>query len=272
MKTIGIVYNREKQKARIELERLKQWLSAKDCEPVVISSSTKKLPPMDFAITLGGDGTMLNASRFLAPAGIPVLGVNLGSLGFLAETNPDELYPFLEHILADGFQTDERMMLTVTLKAGKRTITRTALNDCIIHSGSNSRVIPLRVFINNEFLADYVGDGLIISTPTGSTAYALAASGPIVHPYLSLLVITPICPHTLAQRPMIVSIRYPLTVQVEATRQKPVLSLDGQMNYALKAKDTITITASPTPLRLILNPNRKYFDVLRAKLKWGSRG
>jgi NAD+ kinase len=274
LKTVGIIYNTDKPKARTAMKRLKAWFKKRDCRALIIPSSAKTVPALDFALTLGGDGTMLNASRFLAPAKIPVLGVNLGSLGFLAETNPGEVLNFLDQILSNGFETEERMMLDVALFTRGRKIERTALNDCIIHSGSNSRVVTIHVNLNSEFLADYVGDGLIVATPTGSTAYSLAASGPIVHPRLTVLLLTPICPHTLTQRPMIIGSGHTLTLSVDtkAAPQKPVLSLDGQTNFLLHASDTISISASQYPLSLITNPKRKYLEVLRTKLKWGERG
>lgn len=274
MTRIAIIYNSEKPKARTQARRLKVWLKKRGCAGIIVPSSTKKLGSFDFALSLGGDGTMLRASRYLAPAGIPVLGINLGTLGFLAETNPAESFAFLEKILHDGFQVESRSLLSVTVAFKHRCVTRTALNDCIIHSGDNGRVITLTASINEAFVTDYVGDGLIVSTPTGSTAYALAASGPIVHPHLSVLLLTPICPHTLAQRPMIISDKHELTVTVgkHAPRQRPVLSLDGQTNYYLHTGDRVIIKNAETPLRLIVNPNRNYFDVLRAKLKWGERG
>lgn len=274
MKTVGIIFNRDKVRARAEMERLKSWLEAKKCRVVVLSPSATRIPPMDFALCLGGDGTMLKASRLLAPAKVPVLGINLGSLGFLAETDPEESYAFLESILSGGFQTEERMMLSVTLASGKRKIVRSALNDCIIHAGYNGRVICVAAFVDEDLLTDYIGDGVIVATPTGSTAYSLAASGPIVHPHLSVFVLTPICPHTMTQRPLILSPKHSLTFRVApvSVRQKPVLSLDGQVNYPLHAQDIVTVTASRTPLRLIVNPKRKYLQVLRTKLKWGERG
>ena len=274
MTRVAIIYNSEKPKAGTQARRLKTWLRRHDCVGIIVPSSTKKLGAFDFALTLGGDGTMLKASRFLAPARIPVLGINLGTLGFLAETNPDEAYAFLENILKNGFHAEARPMLSVTVMFKHRSVTNTALNDCIIHSGDNGRVITLNTAVNGEFLADYVGDGLIVSTPTGSTAYSLAASGPIVHPHLSVLLLTPICPHTLAQRPMLISDKHELTITVgrHAALQKPVLSLDGQTNYHLHKGDRIIVTIAETPLQLIINPKRRDFEVLRAKLKWGERG
>ncbi|MHB9156319.1 MAG: NAD(+)/NADH kinase, partial [Endomicrobiales bacterium] len=274
MKTVGIIFNRDKLRARTDAEKLKAWLQEKGCRVVVVPASVKKPPRMDFVLCLGGDGTMLKASRLLAPARIPVLGINVGSLGFLAETDPEEAYLFIDNILRDGFQTEDRMMLSVTLRTRGRKLTQAALNDCIVHSGNNGRVITVSMKVDNEFLADYIGDGLIVATPTGSTAYSLAASGPIVHPHLSVFILTPICPHTMTQRPMIVSTHHTLSFRVDSSmmQQKPILSLDGQTSYLLNPDDLVTITVSPSPLRLIINPRRKYLQVLRTKLKWGERG
>jgi NAD+ kinase len=274
MKKIGIIFNSEKQRARSEMASLRDWLHRQNCSLVVLSSSEKKIPRLDLALSLGGDGTMLKASRLLAPRGIPVLGINMGSLGFLAETDPRNAYPFLEKVLAGKYRIEERLMLTVSIQSDHRSLDHLALNDCIIHSGNNGRVITISASINDDFLADYVGDGLIVATPTGSTAYSLAASGPIVHPHLSVFVLTPICPHTLAQRPLIISADHPLTlsVKLKSPRQKPILSIDGQMNYIVGPKDRITIAAADQPLRVIANPQQHYFQVLRTKLKWGERG
>jgi len=274
MKTAGIIYNDEKPRAIKETGKIKSWLKKRGCKAVVLPSSIKNIRGLDFAVCLGGDGTMLKASTFLAPAGIPVLGVNLGSLGFLAETNPEESCAFIDRILDGDFQVEERSMLSVKLNQGGKTLFHTALNDCMIHSGNNGRVITVSVTVNGDFLADYIGDGLIIATPTGSTAYSLAASGPIVHPHLSIFLLTPICPHTLTQRPMIISSGHTLGIAADSStaREKPVLSIDGQTSYWLNSSDRITVSLSEHPLKLIVNPKRKYLDVLRAKLSWGKRG
>ena len=274
MKTVGIIYNDEKPRAVQETKNLKGWLKKRGCKAVVLPSSINKINAIDFALCLGGDGTMLRASRFLAPAKIPVLGVNLGSMGFLAETNPEECFDFVDKILVGNFKIEERMMLSVEVcRGGKKTV-YTALNDCMIHSGNNGRVITVTAELNGNFLGDYVGDGLIVATPTGSTAYSLAASGPIVHPHLSVLLLTPICPHTLTQRPLIVSSSHTLCLKADssAVREKPILSMDGQTSVFISSRDTVTITESASPLRLITNPKRKYLEVLRKKLGWGIRG
>ena len=274
MKNVGIIYNDEKPRAIRETLKIKRLLKKRGCKPVILPSSTNKTADLDFAVCLGGDGTMLKASSFLAPAGIPVLGVNLGSLGFLAETDPEESLSFIDKILREGFRTEERSMLSISILRKGKVSSYTALNDCIVHSNNNGRVITVTVKVNGDFLTDYVGDGLIIATPTGSTAYSLAASGPIIHPGLEVFLLTPICPHTLTQRPMLISTRSELTLAVDdsTTWEKPVISIDGQTTLPLSPKDSITITENPDKLKLIINPKRKYFEVLRAKLSWGKRG
>ena len=217
---------------------------------------------------------MLKASRLLAPLGVPLIGINLGSLGFLAETNPDDAYAFLAEVLAGNYRLEERIMLSVTLHSGRKTTRQIALNDAVIHSGKTNRIVSIAARVNDEFLADYIGDGLIVATPTGSTAYSLAASGPIAHPHLKVFVMTPICPHTLTQRPLIISSEHTLklTAASRSTREKPTLTIDGQLTFNISNRDTVTITKAEKPLLLITNPRQQYLNVLRTKLKWGERG
>ena len=271
---MGIIYNDQKEKAIAELPKLKKWLKARGCAPIVFNSRKISLPKMDFAITLGGDGTMLKASRMLAATGVPVLGINLGSLGFLAETNTKELYVFLADIIKGKYTVDERAMLEIAVQRnGGKTILETALNDVIFHSGSNGRVITISSWLDENFIADYTGDGLIVATPTGSTAYSLASGGPIVHPDLSVFTLTPICPHTLTERPIIVSSAHTLRMKAETYgTEKAAIFIDGQIRHEISDKDTVIVTLSPTPLKLITNPKRKYLKVLREKLRWGERG
>jgi len=275
MKKIGMIYNFEKKKARMEMGIIRDWLLKKNCKVYELPSSVKKLPKIDLALSFGGDGTMLHVSRLLASAGVPVLGVNVGSLGFLAETNPKELYFFVEKILKGKFRTEKRLMIEVKIRSKNKTITGYALNECMIHSGNSGRVITVSASVNGEFLASFVGDGLIVATPTGSTAYSLAASGPIVYPSLSVFILTPICPHMLAQRPMIIPAKntsVTLKVSSKNVKERPLVAIDGQTDYFLNKNDTVTVSISNNPLVLIINPNRKYFEVLREKLKWGERG
>jgi len=274
MRHIALIFNPGKPQAQIEARHCLRWFKQHQCSAFLFSSSQNKLPACSHALTFGGDGTMLRMSKTLAERAIPVLGVNLGSLGFMAETTPKEVTMILTKLLADKLPIENRMMLA--LKHQRKTVTTEygALNDAVIHAGSTGRIITVSAYRNKEFIADYIGDGLIVSTPTGSTAYSLAAQGPIVHPQLSLFILTPISPHTLTQRPLIVSPESTISLSCSSkyATQKPILSIDGQTFIPLTSHDRITISASPHPLRLMSNPNRNYLQILRTKLKWGERG
>jgi NAD+ kinase len=240
-------------------------------------SVLEKLRIADIAIALGGDGTMLRAARILAPHSIPLLGINSGGLGFLSGTDSSEFRRYCNAILKGKFVLEERWMVEVTAWRGTKKIfgPHIALNDCVIRCADQARAISLRARSAHNFVADYFGDGLIISTPTGSTAYSLAASGPIVDPSLDVLIIAPICPHTLTQRPLIVPAVAPFTVklQTRSPRENPqaLMSLDGQLGCALKVGDEVRIGRYEKPFKLLLNPKRSYYEILRRKLKWGER-
>ena len=240
-------------------------------------SVLEKLRIADIAIALGGDGTMLRAARILAPHSIPLLGINSGGLGFLSGTDASEFRRYCDAILKGKFVLEERWMVEVTAYRGSKRVfgPHIALNDCVIRCADQARAISLRARSAQNFVADYFGDGLIISTPTGSTAYSLAASGPIVDPSLDVLIIAPICPHTLTQRPLIVPAVNTFTVklQTRSAREIPqaLMSLDGQLGCALKVGDEVRIRRYEKPFKLLLNPKRSYFEILRRKLKWGER-
>lgn len=240
-------------------------------------SVREKLRLADIAVALGGDGTMLRAARILAPHSIPLLGVNSGGLGFLSGTDASEFRRYCDQILNGKFVLEERWMIQVEAYRGKKRIfgPHIALNDCVIRCADQARAISLRTRSAAHFVADYFGDGLIISTPTGSTAYALAASGPIVDPSLDVLLIAPICPHTLTQRPLIVPAVNPFSVTLQTRRamESPqvLMSLDGQLGCTLKVGDEVRIRRYEKPFKLLLNPKRSYFEILRRKLKWGER-
>ncbi|MBI5210473.1 MAG: NAD(+)/NADH kinase [Elusimicrobia bacterium] len=239
--------------------------------------STARLRRADLAITLGGDGTVLWAARLLAPCSVPLLGINTGGLGFLTATDASDFRHSCDAILSGGFRLVEREMLEVVIRRGGRTVfgPGAALNDCVIRCAEQARAISLETKFGDDFVADYFGDGIIVSTPTGSTAYALAASGPIVAPSLDVVLVTPICPHTLAQRPLIVPSRRPfsatLRTRVGHAYPRVQVSLDGQLSTALKVGDEVRITQYPRPLKLLLHPRHSYFEILRRKLKWGER-
>jgi NAD+ kinase len=232
---------------------------------------------VDLAVVLGGDGTVLRAARALVPGGIPLLGVNTGGLGFLTAVDVSEFRRSCGDILAGRFRVVERELLEVRVLRGGRAVfgPEIALNDCVIRCSEQARAVSIRVESAGEFVADYFGDGLIIATPTGSTAYSLAASGPIVAPSLDVVLVTPICPHTLAQRPLILPARRPLIAALQTrpghAYPRVLISLDGQVNFPLRVGDVIRVTEHRRTLKLVLHPGHSSFEILRAKLKWGGR-
>lgn len=241
------------------------------------ASLRRRLPRVDVAIALGGDGTMLRAARLLAQHSVPLLGINTGGLGFLSGTDASEFRAHLPAILSGGFVLEERWMLSVEVfRAGRRVFgPHVALNDCVIRCGDQARAVMLQASCSSLFVADYFGDGLIVSTPTGSTAYALAAGGPVVDPRLDAFLIAPICPHTLTQRPLIIPARFQLAVRVgrrnRHDRPLCLLSLDGQLGAPMPVGSEAVIRRYERPFKLLVDPKRSYFEILRRKLKWGER-
>ena len=239
--------------------------------------TARSLRDADLAIALGGDGTMLHVAREVAPRGIPLLGVNIGTLGFLSATEAGDLKRCLNSVLAGRFAVEERSMLSAEVLRGGRRIfgPDLALNEVVIRCGEQARAITLSTRSGERFVADYFGDGLIVATPTGSTAYSLAASGPIIDPSLDVTLVAPICPHALTQRPLIVPAHLPLTIRLGKRREGEVprvlVSLDGRPGCDLKIGDEVRVRRAETPLRLLLPPGRSFFEVLRRKLKWGQR-
>lgn len=276
LKKVVIFYNDKKKRAREIMPRLKARLRKKGVTIVHPLRSGALPAGIDLAIALGGDGTMLKVARRIAPYNIPLYGVNMGSLGFLAEVDGHRLDRAINNIFREGLQVERRLMLAV--KVGSRNTKGSsfkgeALNECVIRCGDIARVIVLDVWIGTRFLTRYVGDGLIVATPTGSTAYSLAASGPIVHPSLDLLLITPVCPHTLAQRPIIVGADETIKIMIQKHdhRHPGIVSLDGQINKNLKKGDLITVTRAPHDLLTIISSARDYYSILREKMGWGKR-
>ena len=224
----------------------------------------------DLLVVLGGDGTLLAAAREAAPHGIPILPINLGSLGFLTSFTLEELYPALEEALAGKAETSERVMLTAALRRGGQIVeSKTVLNEAVINKGALARMIEVELFIDAEFVCRYRADGLIIATPTGSTAYSLSAGGPIINPAVRSLILAPICPHTLAHRPLIVPDDVEIEVTLTSKDEGAMATLDGQVGVALTQGDTVVLTVSEHRTRLIRFPESSYYGVLREKLKWG---
>ena len=224
----------------------------------------------DLLLVLGGDGTLLAAARVAAPRGIPILPINMGSLGFLTSFMLEELYPALEDILAGRLTISERVMLHAELQRGDKILDKqTVLNEVVINKGALARMIELELSIDQDFVCRYRADGLIVASPTGSTAYSLSAGGPIVHPSVESFIITPICPHTLSDRPVVVGDTSIIEVKLSAGTESVFLTLDGQKGIPLQATDRVRISRAQQLLKLIQTPNKSYFQILRNKLKWG---
>lgn len=231
------------------------------------------LPPgTDLVVVAGGDGTLLSVARVAGPLGVPILSVNFGGLGFLTELQPEELYDCLERVLRGDYAIEERQCLRVRYRGAKRTRSEHhVLNDVVITKSALARMITLDVRVDDVEMATYTSDGLILSTPTGSTAYNLSAGGPILDPHMKALVIAPICPHTMTYRPLVV----PGTVQVDVTlrteREAVYLTLDGQVGFPIECGDSIAVDSQARPVRLVRVAERSFFHVLRHKLRWGER-
>lgn len=225
---------------------------------------------VDLVLVLGGDGTMIATARMIGDEEVPVLGVNYGSLGYLTEFRIEELYDALEMILADNYRLDKRVMLAVELQRGTDVLTRNrVLNDVVINKSALARIIEIETYLNKQFVSSFRADGLIVSTPTGSTAYNLSAGGPIIFPSMNAVVITPICPFTLSNRPLVVPDDAVIELLMKTDQEDVSLTLDGQVGFPLKVDDRVVIRKSRTTFNLIQPSNRNYFDVLRDKLRWG---
>jgi NAD+ kinase len=228
---------------------------------------------VDMLIILGGDGTLLSAARHVADAhkNVPIFGVNLGSLGFMAEVSLDELYDNLEKAIAGKLETEDRMMLSAAvMRNGKRLVRYRVLNDAVINKGALARMMELKISVGSGHLTTLRADGLIVATPTGSTAYSLSAGGPIIHPTLHCFVVTPICPHTLSNRPIALPDTVVVTVCLTSQSEDVSLTLDGQIGFPLVPNDVVVIRKSRYKMKLIKHPSKSYYEILRTKLKWGN--
>jgi len=224
----------------------------------------------DLIVVLGGDGTMISTARLIGNRKVLVLGINYGSLGYLTEFRIEEMFGALENILAGEYEIDQRVMLEVEHRRDGETLeTGRVLNDLVINKSALARIIEIDVELDNLFVNSFRADGLIVSTPTGSTAYNLSAGGPIIYPSMNAVVLTPICPFTLTNRPIVVPDTAAINLKLKNENEGVVITLDGQIGYQMKTGDTVSIRKSRTNFNLIKPPNRNYFDVLRNKLKWG---
>lgn len=226
-------------------------------------------PDLACVFVLGGDGTFLSAVRWIGDRAIPILGVKFGEVGFLAEASEENLFAIAENILSDRFDTCTRMRLSVkVLRSGREIAREAVLNDLVINRGALARLADIQTYIDDYYLTTYRADGLIVATPTGSTAYSLAAGGPVIHPDVPGIIVTPICPFTLTNRPLILPDSVAIKVVLEKEAQNVMLTFDGQAGFEISPRDMIIIEKCPIPVHLITVPNQYYFDVLKAKLRW----
>ena len=279
MKKIGLVVKSD-AKANRKAEELERWLRSKKIEVIRKKSTApgkkntdNNLPgaPSDlFCIfVLGGDGTFLSAVRWTGDHDIPILGIKFGEVGFLAEIAEESLYASAEKVLKGDFILRPRMRLSV--KVNRQNETRahdTVLNDVVINRGALARLAHIETYINDHYLTTYSADGLIVATPTGSTAYSLAAGGPVIHPAVPGIVLTPICPFTLTNRPLIVPESASIKIRLAKDSSDIILTFDGQKGLEINEQDEIFIQKGPHPINLITLPERQYFDILKNKLKW----
>jgi len=295
MKTVGLVVNVEKLRSDPEVGRLAKdavaLLASRRVDVVVNEESARNLgipelgvPAADLArraemlVVFGGDGTILRAARQAAPDGIPILGVNLGGFGFLAEVHDRAVDDALLRVLGGDYRVDERMMLQAQVcrgagdrRKGEERVVREllALNDVVVTKSGYARILRIRTEVNDDHLATHLADGLIVATPTGSTAYSLSAGGPILHPDLDAIVLTPICAHTLNARAVVLSGNEAITIRVEPTGAPSVLTVDGQEGEPLEPDDIVRVARAPCRTRLVRLGRTGFYRLLRTKLSWG---
>ncbi len=282
---IGIIAKPHRTEFSEILNTTLAWLRSRGCKTVVEESvvdnfgldeactaSREEIPELvDAIIVFGGDGTLLAVARLIRDSGTPILGVNLGSLGFLTEVTLDELFPALDRLLLGEHTIDERCMLKIAVRSIDGSVMiYDALNDAVINKGALARIVSIDAFIDEDFITNFLSDGLIIATPTGSTAYSLSAGGPIVFPSLDSVVMTPICPHTLTNRPLVIPAKSDIRLVLK-WGDDVMLTVDGQVGKILRAGDEIVCTRSDYQIKLIQPAHKSFFDVLREKLKWGER-
>jgi NAD+ kinase len=283
MQNIGLVANIEKSQVLTLVKEIVTWLEKKGQRVVIPDSCAAFLgrsdltcpdrdwpTAIDCAVILGGDGTLLNTARSIAPAGVPLFGINLGQLGFLTEVEVEDTIPALEKLISGTFLLEERMMLQASVRRGGKVSEKfICLNDAVITKGAFARLIRLQTFVNEEYVETYPADGLIVSTPTGSTAYSLSAGGPLVTPDMELMIVTPICPHTLYARPLVIDAANTVKVVILSDQGEIMLTLDGQYGFSLQPGDEVIIEKAPYKTKLLKINRRSFYEILREKLKEG---
>lgn len=282
MKRIGIIAKLSSPEAVKVSGEVVKWLADRGVEAYpdpelgsrlgyTKSYSKSELPAfVDLMMVLGGDGTMLHTARLMGDSRIPILGVNLGGLGFLTAITMKELYPVLEKVIKDDFETEERMMLSVQINRNSNVLKYTVLNDVVL-KGTLARLVNIEARINKEYVTTYRADGLIVSTPTGSTAYSLSSGGPILYPTIHSIIVAPICPFTLTNRPVVIPDWMTVEILLKPHRENVLLTLDGQVDLPLVKGDVIEIKRAESSVYLVKCPGKSYFDILRERLMWGGK-
>lgn len=285
MKSVAIISKPGRTQLPEVAARLVKWLKAHDYAVLADSDTCGALSGLEcvaretiaarkpeFVVVLGGDGTMLAAARAVAKAGIPILGVNLGSLGFMTEVRLEELDTTLDAVERKQAVFDARAMLRCELvRDGESADEYEALNDIVVNKAALARMVDFDVYVNRQFVSNYKADGVIVATPTGSTAYSLAAGGPILTPKVNAFVITPVSPHALTNRPLVVPDESEIAIEVKQPQEEAYLTVDGQTGEPLRQGDRIVCRKSKHTIQLLHLPQRSFFDLLRTKLKWGER-
>jgi NAD+ kinase len=285
IKRIGIISKPRKAEVREIVPRLLEWLRERQIEACIDKETgailernekclTRNEMPaqVDLIVVLGGDGTLLATARSLNRKPVPILGVNLGGLGFLTVIPREELYAALEQVLAGNFRTERRVQVEGEIvRADEALASFLALNDVVLNKGAIARILDFDVFVDGQFVSSYKSDGLIVSTPTGSTAYSLAAGGPVIAPTVGAFIITPICAHTLTNRPLVVPDSVTIEVALKTQREAAYLTVDGQMGIAARSDDTVRVKKAGSFVELVQPDHKNYYEILRQKLKWGER-
>jgi NAD+ kinase len=285
MKRIGIVVKAQ-QEAMDKAGELETWLKGRGIETLtrknipapitshhcLVENIAKAPSDLSCIVVLGGDGTFLSAIRWVQDTGIPVLGVNLGAFGFLTETPVDQLFPVMEKVIKEDYRTQERILLSAkVLRDSEQRACQTVLNDVVINKEALARIAHIHTYIDGDYLTTFKADGLVVATPTGSSAYSLSAGGPIVHPSLKTIILTPICPFTLINRPLIVPDTVTIKIKIEERDSNIFLTFDGQVGLHVTHRDTIIVEKAPHTIQMIRTPGQSYYDLLKAKLRWSGR-
>ncbi|MCF8050432.1 MAG: NAD(+)/NADH kinase [Desulfobacterales bacterium] len=278
-RNIGIVVKPDAE-ARAKADELEKWLGGRQIQAFRIrspmpsqgrSSLPGPVPPqeLDAVFVLGGDGTFLSAARWIGDRNIPLLGIKFGQVGYLAAVAAENLFSAAEAVLQNALVTETRMRLCVEMfRNGDAVLRETVLNDVVVNKGALARLAHIQTDIDGRYLTTYSADGLIIATPTGSTAYSLAAGGPVIHPAVPGIILTPICPFTLTNRPLIVPDQAEITLRLGEKSSDIMLTMDGQEGFEVRRNDVIRVRKHTHPLQMLTLPGQRYYDVLKAKLRW----